>query len=63
MVTVSHMDVDNGDIVAWPANLRWMMGPWLIYASLVNGGSVALCNGSPLGVGFDKFVQVVFINL
>ncbi|PWA74948.1 acyl-activating enzyme 17 [Artemisia annua] len=52
-----HMDVHKGDIVAWPTNLGWMMGPWLIYASLLNGGSVALYNGSPLGVGFAKFVQ------
>ncbi|PWA40587.1 acyl-activating enzyme 17 [Artemisia annua] len=37
-----HMDVHNGDIVAWPTNLGWMMGRWLIYASLLNGGSVAL---------------------
>ncbi|KAA8542328.1 hypothetical protein F0562_023536 [Nyssa sinensis] len=34
-----------------------MMGPWLLYASLLNGASVALYNGSPLGSGFAKFVQ------
>ncbi|PWA55400.1 AMP-binding, conserved site-containing protein [Artemisia annua] len=37
-----HTDVHNGDIVAWPTNLGWMMGRWLIYASLLNGGSAAL---------------------
>nr|XP_043635574.1 probable acyl-activating enzyme 17, peroxisomal [Erigeron canadensis] len=52
-----HMDVHKGDVVAWPTNLGWMMGPWLIYASLLNGGSLALYNGSPLGPGFAKFVQ------
>ncbi|MCI06456.1 putative acyl-activating enzyme 17 peroxisomal protein, partial [Trifolium medium] len=34
-----------------------MMGPWLVYASLLNGASMALYNGSPLGPGFAKFVQ------
>ncbi|XP_059455545.1 hexanoyl-CoA synthase-like isoform X2 [Corylus avellana] len=52
-----HMDIHKGDIVAWPTNLGWMMGPWLIYASLLNGASMALYNGSPLGSGFAKFVQ------
>ncbi|OVA06442.1 AMP-dependent synthetase/ligase [Macleaya cordata] len=52
-----HMDVRKGDVVAWPTNLGWMMGPWLVYASLLNGASMALYNGSPLGSGFAKFVQ------
>ncbi|XP_020216345.1 probable acyl-activating enzyme 17, peroxisomal [Cajanus cajan] len=52
-----HMDVRKGDVVCWPTNLGWMMGPWLVYASLLNGASMALYNGSPLGSGFAKFVQ------
>ncbi|PIA63416.1 hypothetical protein AQUCO_00201036v1 [Aquilegia coerulea] len=52
-----HMDVRKGDVVAWPTNLGWMMGPWLVYASLLNGASMALYNGSPLDSGFAKFVQ------
>ncbi|MBA0678399.1 hypothetical protein Goari_019751 [Gossypium aridum] len=51
------MDIRKGDIVAWPTNLGWMMGPWLVYASLLNGASMALYNGSPLSSGFSKFVQ------
>nr|KAJ0226928.1 hypothetical protein LSAT_V11C100006910 [Lactuca sativa] len=52
-----HMDIRKGDVVAWPTNLGWMMGPWLVYASLLNGASLALYNGAPLGSGFAKFVQ------
>lgn len=52
-----HMDIRKGDIVAWPTNLGWMMGPWLVYASLLNGATIALYNGAPLGSGFAKFVQ------
>ncbi|XP_062116885.1 hexanoyl-CoA synthase isoform X3 [Humulus lupulus] len=52
-----HMDIQKGDVVAWPTNLGWMMGPWLVYASLLNGASIALYSGSPLGSGFAKFVQ------
>jgi acyl-coenzyme A synthetase/AMP-(fatty) acid ligase len=57
------MDIHKGDIIAWPTNLGWMMGPWLVYASLLNGASMALYNGSPLGSGFAKFVQVKFLEL
>ncbi|KAF3329702.1 putative acyl-activating enzyme 17 [Carex littledalei] len=53
----SHMDIRKGDVVCWPTNLGWMMGPWLVYASLLNGSSIALFNGSPLGHGFAKFLQ------
>ncbi|XP_021761234.1 probable acyl-activating enzyme 17, peroxisomal isoform X1 [Chenopodium quinoa] len=52
-----HMDIRKGDVVAWPTNLGWMMGPWLVYASLLNNASIALYNGSPLSSGFSKFVQ------
>jgi len=53
-----HMDIRKGDVVCWPTNLGWMMGPWLVYAALLNGASMALYVGSPLGSGFAKFVQV-----
>ena len=40
-----HHDVRPGDVVAWPTNIGWMMGPWLVYASLVNGASMAVYEG------------------
>ncbi|ESQ31857.1 hypothetical protein EUTSA_v10003719mg [Eutrema salsugineum] len=52
-----HLDVHREDVIAWPTNLGWMMGPWLVYASLINGACMALYNGSPLGPAFAKFVQ------
>lgn len=38
----SLQDIQPGDAVAWPTNLGWMMGPWLIYAALLNGATIAL---------------------
>lgn len=52
-----HQDIRPGDVVAWPTNIGWMMGPWLIYASLVNGATMALFQGTPGGVGFARFVE------
>ncbi|KAI5081101.1 hypothetical protein GOP47_0004284 [Adiantum capillus-veneris] len=53
----AHHDIRAGDVVSWPTNLGWMMGPWLIYAAFFNNASIALYNGSPIGLGFVKFVQ------
>ena len=52
-----HQDVRPGDVVAWPTSLGWMMGPWLIYASLVNRAAMALFDGAPTGRAFGEFVQ------
>ncbi len=52
-----HHDIQQGDVVAWPTNLGWMMGPWLIYATLINKGTIALFEGSPMSHGFGQFIQ------
>ncbi len=52
-----HHDIRPGDVVAWPTNIGWMMGPWLIYAALVNGATVALWEGGPADRGFADFVR------
>ena len=31
-----HQDIQPGDVIAWPTNVGWMMGPWLIFAALIN---------------------------
>jgi len=51
-----HHDIRPGDVVAWPTNLGWMMGPWLVYAALVNHATVALYTDAPTGRDFGKFV-------
>ena len=51
-----HHDVHPGDVVCWPTNVGWMMGPWLVYASLLNGATMALYEGAPTGEGFTRFV-------
>ncbi len=52
-----HQDVQPDDCVAWPTNLGWMMGPWLIYGSLINRATMALYGGAPTGRDFGQFVQ------
>lgn len=52
-----HQDIHEDDRVAWPTNLGWMMGPWLIYASFVNRATMVLYGGAPTGRDFGQFVQ------
>jgi len=52
-----HHDIHPKDVVAWPTNLGWMMGPWLVFSSLINKGTMALYYGAPIGKEFGEFVQ------
>lgn len=52
-----HHDIHPNDVLAWPTNIGWMMGPWLIFASLLNQATIALFNGTPLSRSFGEFVQ------
>ena len=58
-----HHNVQPGDVVAWPTNIGWMMGPWLIYASLINQATIALYYGAPTDRGFGQFVQDARVNI
>lgn len=55
--TWAHMDVRPEDIGCWPTNLGWVMGPIILYSCFLNGATLALYHGSPLGRDFCKFVQ------
>jgi acetyl-CoA synthetase len=52
-----HQDIHKNDVVCWPTNLGWMMGPWLVFATLINKATIALYYGAPMGEGFGEFVQ------
>lgn len=52
-----HQDVHAGDVVAWPTNLGWMMGPWLIFGALLNEAAMALYDDAPTTRGFVEFVE------
>ena len=58
-----HHDIHPGDVLAWPTNLGWMMGPWLIYASLINKATIALYDGVPTGRDFGVFVQNAKVSM
>ncbi|MBL4883404.1 MAG: AMP-binding protein [Planctomycetaceae bacterium] len=58
-----HHDIHSGDILCWPTNLGWMMGPWLVYAALINRGTIALSQTVPTSRLFCEFVQQVGVTM
>lgn len=52
-----HHDVHPTDVITWTTGMGWMMGPWLIYAALINRATMALFTGSAASESFGKFVQ------
>ena len=52
-----HQDIHGDDVTAWPTNIGWMMGPWLIYATLVNGACMALFPGATNTSEYPRFIQ------
>lgn len=58
-----HHDIHENEVVAWPTNLGWMMGPWLVFASLINKATMALYYGAPIGAEFGEFVQKTKVTM
>ncbi len=58
-----HQDIHPGEVVAWPTNLGWMMGPWLIYAALINSASIGLYYGAPTQREFGQFIAETGVNM
>jgi acetyl-CoA synthetase len=58
-----HQDLHPGDVSCWPTNLGWMMGPWLIFASLINRGTMAIYTQTPTDGSFGRFVQDARVNM
>ena len=58
-----HQNLQARDVAAWPTNVGWMMGPWLIFATLINKGCIALFDGMPQTREFGIFVEKAGVNL
>ena len=41
------MDVRAGEVVWWMSDMGWMMGPWLVFGTLLNGATMVLFDGAP----------------
>lgn len=58
-----HQNIHKNDVICWPTNLGWMMGPWLVFAALINKASIALYYGAPTEEDFGAFVQNAAVTM
>ena len=52
-------DLHKGEIIWWNSDLGWMMGPWLIFGSLILGGTFLLYDGAPDYPGPGRMWEIV----
>lgn len=58
-----HQNIQPDDVLAWPTNLGWMMGPWLIFAALINQATLALYPDAPTQRAFGQFIQEAKVTM
>ena len=58
-----HHDLHPGDVACWPTNLGWMMGPWQIFATLLNRSAMALYGQAPHTRAFGEFVSAAGVTM
>ncbi len=52
-------DIQPRDVVFWFTDIGWMMGPWLIFGSLVLGATMVLYDGTPDTPAPDRLWRMV----
>ena len=58
-----HHNIKPGDVICWPTNLGWMMGPWLVFSALINKASIAIYYGAPTEPNFGAFVAQAGVTM
>ncbi len=52
-------DIKQDDVITWLTDMGWMMGPWLVFGSLINGATMFIYDGSPDYPNPDRMWQMV----
>lgn len=52
-------DLHRGQVIYWMTDMGWMMGPWLVFGSLLLGGTFVVYDGAPDYPGPDRLWQIV----
>lgn len=58
-----HHDIKPQDVLCWPTNLGWMMGPWVIFAALLNQASLAIYADAPKDRPFGEFIEKAGVTM
>ena len=55
-------DVGADDTIFWYTDIGWMMGPWLIFGSLILGATMVLYEGTPDYPAADRLWRMVALH-
>jgi acetyl-CoA synthetase len=53
------MDLKAGETLYWMTDMGWMMGPWLVFGSLLLGATMVFYDGAPDFPGVDRVWKLV----
>jgi acetyl-CoA synthetase len=53
------MDVQPGDTLCWVTDMGWMMGPWVVFGTLLNGAAMLLYDGAPDYPAVDRMWALI----
>ncbi|MCB0717382.1 MAG: AMP-binding protein [Bacteroidetes bacterium] len=53
------MDLKPGDVLYWMSDMGWMMGPWLVFGSLLNAATMVFYDGGPDYPDVDRVWSIV----
>lgn len=53
------MDVHPGDILYWLTDMGWMMGPWLVFGTLILGATCFIYDGAPDFPDVDRIWKMI----
>ncbi len=56
-------NLQNSNVMCWPSGMGEVMGPWLIFASLINESAMAIYGGEYDEKGFGKFLKDTKVNV
>ncbi len=52
-------DLHPGEVIYWMTDMGWMMGPWLVFGSLLLGGTFLIYDGAPDYPAADRLWSLV----
>lgn len=53
------MDLDEGSVLFWMTDMGWMMGPWMVFGTLLTGNTMVLFEGTPDYPAPDRMWRLV----
>ncbi|GAB4177920.1 MAG: AMP-binding protein [Calditrichia bacterium] len=53
------MDLKQDDVMFWISDMGWMMGPWMVFGTMIAGATMVFYNGSPDYPGEGRLWELV----